>query len=105
MVLSLGRRVKDLQRRPVQYFIGKFDFLSHGKGKNLTYEHLWGTGGRPFNREGEVVRSKRGFYMRFNRKNAWDRTKLFIQEGCSPEQSVRKAGFYCRCGGHTELQC
>ena len=28
-------------------------------------------------------------------KSIWDRTKSFIQEGCSPNQSVRWAGFYC----------
>ena len=31
------------------------------KVKNLTYGHFWGTDGRPFDREGEVVRSRRGF--------------------------------------------
>ncbi len=31
------------------------------KVKNLTYGHFWGTNGRSFSREGEVVRSKRGF--------------------------------------------
>ncbi len=31
----------------------------------------------------------------FNRKSVWDQTKSFIQVRCSPEQSVRKAGFYC----------
>ena len=26
---------------------------------------------------------------KFNRKNGWDRPKSIIQEGCSPDQSVR----------------
>ena len=64
-------------------------------GKNLTYGQFWGTNGRPFSREGEVVRSKRGFQTGFISKSVWDRPKSFIQEGCSPDQSVRKAGFYC----------
>ncbi len=35
--------------------------LEDSKGKNFTYGHFWGTNSRSFNREGEVVRSKRGF--------------------------------------------
>ncbi len=38
--------------------------LNSGK-KNLTYGHFWGTNGRPFDREGGVVRSRRGFYIGF----------------------------------------
>ncbi len=59
------------------------------KGKNLTYGHFWGTDGRPIGREGGVVRSERGFYIEFNRENVWDQPELFIEVGCSPEQSVR----------------
>ncbi len=69
-----------------------FDELSTtrtGQGKNLTYEQFWGTDSRSLDRESEVVRSKRGLYTVFNRKNVWDRPKSFIQEGCSPDQSVR----------------
>ena len=48
------------------------------KGKNLTNGHFWGTDDRPFDREGEVVHSRRGFYIGFNREIVWDRLKLFI---------------------------
>ncbi len=58
-------------------------------GKNLTYGHFGGTEGRPFSRESGIVRSKGGFCIEFNRKNVWDRPESFIEEGCSPEQSVR----------------
>ena len=34
--------------------------LAQGK-KNLAYGHFWGTDGRSLDREGEVVRSRRGF--------------------------------------------
>ncbi len=57
--------------------------------KNLTNGQFWETDGRSFDREGEVVRSKRGFYIGFNGQNVWDRPKSFIQVGCSPRQSVR----------------
>ena len=38
---------------------------------------------------------RKGFLPGFDRKSVWDRPKSFIQLGCSPDQSVRKAGFYC----------
>ena len=49
-------------------------------------EHPWDQA-LMFVQEGLFVRS--GVCIEFNMKNAWDRPESFIEEGCSPEQSVR----------------
>ncbi len=70
----------------------KADSTNILKGKNLTYGHFWGTNGRSFGREGEVVRSKRGFKQHLI-------GKLFgTGQNCSFKRGVRPTRVFVRRG-------